>query len=167
MKKIVSLVSALLLILTIFSVSFVSADPGLESGIVGETIFVPEKEQQVTSSDNVSVLANPMGRIDCVATSTGGAICDWRIAAGFKKINYSNVQVIFEKWENFAWKYVSTSNFNYPVNPPKSVIEDQAGIGMLNPGFYRARLGGTFLTVEDGRFVASAETPATFTVPNP
>ncbi|WP_147385186.1 hypothetical protein [Paenibacillus thiaminolyticus] len=164
MKRIFSLASALLLLVTIFSVSIVSAASEVEIR-AGETIFVPQQEQQATSSENTSTFANPMGRIDCVPTSAGGAICDWRIAAGLKKINYSNVTVTFEKLNRatFTWEYVSKQTFNYPVNRAKSVIEDQASIGILTSGFYRATLGGT-ITTRNGTYVASSETPATFTV---
>ncbi|WP_197259514.1 hypothetical protein [Paenibacillus dendritiformis] len=164
MKRIFSFASALLLFVTIFSVSIVSAAPEVEIR-AGETIFIPQKEQRAPSSDNASTFANPMGRIDCEPTSAGGAICDWRVAAGLKKINYSNVKVTFEKLNRatFTWEYVSQQTFNYPVNPAKSVIEDQASIGMLSSGFYRATLGGT-ITTRNGTYVASAESPATFTI---
>lgn len=169
-KKKLSLLTTLLLILTIFSVSVVSADPGVESDSVGQTIFVPEQEVQAASSDStgdeVGILANPMGRIDCVAHEFGGALCDWRVAAGLKKIVYSHVTVTWEKWDSktFTWKHVGVSRFDYEINPSKSVIEDQAGISLLVNGFYRAKLGGTIITQKDGTFAASASNPATFTV---
>ncbi|MDK8181721.1 hypothetical protein [Paenibacillus sp. UMB4589-SE434] len=89
-----------------------------------------------------------------------------RVAAEFKKINYSNVTVKLEKWNSatFSWQYSSTDSFNYIVNPPKHVIEDQATYGMLNSGRYRVTLGGTITTVEDGTFAASTQFPATFEV---
>ncbi|MDL1163163.1 hypothetical protein P0100_19230 [Yersinia pestis] len=167
MKKL-SLLTTLLLVLTIFSVSIVSADPSVESGSVGQTNFVPEQQTSSTDSvgEEVGILANPMGTISCVPTSAGGALCDWRVAAGFKKIVWSHVTVTFEKWNSstFTWSHVHTTNFDYEINPSKAVIEDQAGIGMLVPGFYRAKLGGTIITQKDGTFVASASNPATFTV---
>lgn len=119
-----------------------------------------------SAEDEVGILANPMGRIDCETHQYGGAFCDWKVAAGVKKIVWSHVTVTWERWDskNFTWNHVGVSRFDYEVNPSKVVIEDQAAISMLVPGFYRAKLGGTIITQRDGTFVASAKAPATFTV---
>ncbi|MGX4588269.1 hypothetical protein [Paenibacillus chitinolyticus] len=165
MKKLFSLALTFLLTFT-FLIGSIEAAPISSNDTAGDTSFTSRDKLQ---KSNEPTMANGFGTIFCSETGVGGAICDWSIRVSGDKINYSNVSVKFEKWNStvFRWEYVSTSTFNYVVNPSKTLIQDQARIGILQAGFYRAVLGGTFTCTENGVFVATANNPSTFTVNPP
>lgn len=180
MKKYLSFVLSAVLSVVLLSGSVFADAPTTSSsnndapptdtlGTVGQTSFSIQNDtsspQNTEQPSNVKPFASGFGVILCETTSAGGAICDWTITVTGDTINYSNVSVKFEKWNStyFRWETVSTQTFNYSV-PNLKTIRDQASIGMLKPGFYRATLGGTFTCVEKGVYVATANDPSNFTI---
>ncbi|WP_272037785.1 hypothetical protein [Paenibacillus sp. JJ-100] len=179
MKKILSFASAFLLIFSILFASGISAEavqqqdlpteeikPGNTTFTPQDEIINPNKQSQFASNGEIGTFGTGLGIIECETNAVGGAVCNWGISVVGDKINYSNVAVKFEKWNSkiFKWESISTQNFKYGVTPPKNFIQDQAAIGMVTPGFYRATLGGTFTCVEKGVYGASADHAATFTI---
>ena len=104
------------------------------------------------------------GTIGCY-TMSKNAYCPWTIKVGGDTISYSNVRVYLEKHYGMykGWKAYKTFKFDYQIYRPTSTIRNEAS-AQLTKGKYRATLGGSFLTVKNGRYDAIANGKSYFEV---
>ncbi|CAI8927709.1 putative DUF5626 domain-containing protein [Brevibacillus sp. IT-7CA2] len=159
MKKFISLMLVTLLVM--LSSSFALAKTPSQSE--GSTIYTPEN---ASLSSEVSPTATALGVILCDDIDGDTAYCNWNIKVSDDYISYSAVWVIYELWNSSTgkWTTVDTDRFEYPVNPAVPIIENQSVFIADEPGYYRAKLGGTFTTVKNGVYVAGANNPSNFTI---
>lgn len=129
----------------------------------GEATFTPDSKNN--EEFQTFGLSFARGTIGCY-TIGSNAYCPWTIQVGGDVVNYSNVVVYLERNEGFlngGWERYSTFNFNYRVNVPTSTIRNEASF-RLPKGSYRAKLGGSFITVKNGKYSAIANGPSYFEI---
>ncbi|MGE7828875.1 hypothetical protein [Paenibacillus sp. NPDC093718] len=171
MKKFFSIVLTVVLFLTISAIPVFADETIIQNSDqdnVGSTIFIPESEinsgsQNVSpenSNSEISPMASGFGTILCTV-SGDTAECPWTITVSGDLIKYSAVYVIYEKWENFKWNVVDSDRFEYGVTPPMATIRN-VGFFTSEPGYYRARLSGSFTCVENGVYIPGGYDPSNF-----
>lgn len=141
-----------------------SVDPDTLSN-TATTIYESESSSGIQSIIKPLGLSFAGGTIACY-TIGKNAYCPWTIKVKGDVITYSKVIVYLEKDYGFlkgGWKDYSTFSFKYKVSSPSTHISNEASF-RLSKGSYRARLGGSFITLENGPYSAIANGASYFEI---